>query len=257
MASAAPRAFTAQGVASDGAGNLYVADTSNALIRRIVLATSAVTTLAGAALAYGFQDDIGSAARFDFVGKMVWDGAGKLLISDSGVVVRSLDLATAAVTTLAGSPQRGSTDGIGSTAGFSNLLRMTVDGAGNLYMADAGNSEIRHMVMATRAVTTVVGQAAQTASSDGLGNSARFAHPSSLAYDGADGLYVADPDNHAVRKISLTDARVTTVVGTPASSGIALGPLPGSLSAPYGVCVTRRGTRVITDAFENAILIAR
>ena len=335
------------GLAVDGAGNLYIADTQNSAVRRMVLATAAVTTVAGYPRQSSGMDGAGSVARFSYPTSVVADRAGNIYVAENGISlirkvvlatgavtsingsggapsvcyssqaltldragnlfiadcnsVRKLVLATGAVTTvaslgdgpypkpegiaadgagnlyvaenrrhtiskiviasgtvttLAGGGQ-GESDGTGSSASFSYPGGLALDGAGNLYIADEGGATIRKLVLATGQVTTLAGRAFSGGASDGIGSSARFTRPTGLAFDGVDSLYVTDLRNPTVRKITLTDARVTTVVGTPGSSGIILGSLPGSLAAPYGICVTGRGALVITDETAGAILIAR
>src|SRR5204863_356 len=115
---AAARFAKPYGVAADGAGNLFVADNQNNTIRRIVIATGAVTTLAGTAGQYGNVDATGAAAPFNYPSGVASDGAGNLYVVDDGNdTIRKIVIATAAVTTLAGGVrQEGSTDGTGYDA---------------------------------------------------------------------------------------------------------------------------------------------
>ena len=87
-------------VVSDGAGNLYVADSVNGTIRKIVIATGAVTTLAGNARQTGTVDGIGAAATFSDLKSIASDGAGNLYVAD-GTAIRQIVMASGAVTTLA------------------------------------------------------------------------------------------------------------------------------------------------------------
>ncbi|MFO0578451.1 MAG: hypothetical protein U1A78_30980 [Polyangia bacterium] len=129
---AAARFYYPSGVAVDGAGSLYVADNYNHTIRKVVLSTGAVTTLAGSAGQAGSDDGTGAAARFYYPSGVAADGAGSLYVADSGNdTIRKVVLSTGAVTTLAGSAvQRGSADGIGAAARFDYPRGMTADGAG-------------------------------------------------------------------------------------------------------------------------------
>ena len=108
-----PRPF---GIASDGAGNLYVADTDNSTIRKIVIATKAVTTVAGSAVQTGSMDGTGAAALFDHPTGVACDGAGNLYVADyNNSTIRKIVIATRAVTTFAGRPGlAGDTDGTGT-----------------------------------------------------------------------------------------------------------------------------------------------
>ena len=142
-------------VAPGGDGSLYVSDPAAQVIRKIVIATGAVTTLAGSPNIRGSADGVGAAARFQAPASLASDGAGHLYVGDT-FAIREVDLLTGAVTTLVGSPLvRGSCDGIGSEARFGALYGLTSDRAGHLYVADG--SFIRKVDIATRAVTTEFG----------------------------------------------------------------------------------------------------
>jgi hypothetical protein len=178
------------GVVPDGAGNLYVADTDNDTIRKVVLATGAVTTLAGTAGSIGYADGIGAAARFNGPTGLATDGAGNLYVADTGNnTIRKVVLATGVVTTLAGNATLpGSADGTGPAARFISPRGVALDGAGNLYVADEGNHTVRVMVLATGAVTTLAGAAGMYGNMDGTGAAARFNSPFGVAADGAGNL---------------------------------------------------------------------
>jgi len=151
------------GVAADGMGNLYVADTNNCTIRKVVLATTAVSTIAGISRNYGSADGTGVAARFAVPSGVAVDGAGNLYVADTGNnTIRRIVLATGVVSTLAGTAGKvGSTDGTGAAARFNVPSGMTIDSAGNLFVADTGNGTIRKVVPATGRVTTIVGLSQQ------------------------------------------------------------------------------------------------
>src|SRR5262249_37175817 len=106
------------GLASDGAGNLYVADRNNHSVRKIVLQPGAVPPLAGGPV--GPADGVGAAAQFRAPADLVFDGLGNLYVSDiEGYTIRKIVLATATVSTLAGSDKAGgNTDGVGTAARF-------------------------------------------------------------------------------------------------------------------------------------------
>jgi sugar lactone lactonase YvrE len=146
------------GLTWDGAGNLFIADTFNSTIRKLVVATGAVTTFAGTAGMAGFADGTGPAASFDYPWGVTSDGAGNLYVVDNGSYrIRKIVAATGVVTTLAGGPGGNIQDGIGTAAGFASPESIAFDGAGNLYVTDA--QTVRKIVIATTGVTTVVGVA--------------------------------------------------------------------------------------------------
>ena len=213
--------FSPQGLALDGAGNLFVADSANNTIRKVVIATATVTTVAGSAGRSGTDDGTGTSAQFTSPQGVASDGAGNLLVADSGNhTIRKLVLGTGAVTTFAGSAGiAGSSDGIGSAARFHSPQRVTSDGAGNLFVADAGNHTIRVIVLATGEVGTLAGLAGNAGSSDGIGSAARFYGPQAVASDGAGNLLVADRTNSTIRSIVIATGAVTTLAGSVGLAG--------------------------------------
>jgi hypothetical protein len=188
-----------QGITTDGI-NLYVADTGNDTIRQIVISTGAVTTLVGTAGTSGSIDGTGTAARFNSPQGITMD-VTNLYVADAGNdTIRQIVIATGAVTTLAGTAgATGSADGTGTAARFNSPQGITMD-VTDLYVADTGNDTIRQIVIATGAVTTLVGTAGSTGSTDGTGTAARFYYPEGMTTDGTN-LYVADTGNDTIRKI--------------------------------------------------------
>jgi hypothetical protein len=245
-----------QGVASDGAGNLFVTDAANYTIRKIVIATGKVTTLAGTAGAAGSDDGTGATARFNFPQGVTSDGAGNLYVTDSGNnTIRRIVIATGKVTTLAGSaPAAGSDDGTGAKARFTAPQGITNDGAGNLFVADSVNNTIRKVVIATGAVTTLTGSAGLTGGSDGTGAKALFNGPGDVASDGAGSLIVADTNNHAIRAVVIASGAVTTLAGSASSAGRDNGPATTArFQAPIGVASDGAGNLLVADSGNHAI----
>jgi hypothetical protein len=206
------------GVANDGAGHLFIADSYNHTVRQIVIATGVVTTFAGTAGESGISDGTGTDARFSGPAGITSDGAGNLFVADNGNhTIRKIVIATGVVTTFAGSPgAAGSTDGTGTDARFYLPIDLTSDGAGNIFVVSS--QAIRQIAIATGIVTTLAGSSAgASGSSDGTGTAASFNGPKSAASDGAGNLFVADSLNHTIRKIVIATGVVTTFAG---SSGL-------------------------------------
>jgi sugar lactone lactonase YvrE len=144
-----------EGVAVDASGNVYVADAGNNTVRKITPA-GMVSTLAGMAGQFGRTDGAGSAARFDFPTGIAVDGTGDLYLADSGnSTIRKITPA-GVVSTLASTWLERNTDGTGSIASFNYPVGPSVDGAGNVYVADKHNNVIRKISPAG-IVTTVTG----------------------------------------------------------------------------------------------------
>jgi len=245
------------GIASDGAGNLYVTDNYNHTIRKVVIATGAVTTLAGTAGQFGGGDGAGAAARFSNPNGIVYDGAGNLFVTELGnCTVRKIVIATRAVTTVAGTAgaRAMGVDGIGAAARFTSPSAIASDGAGNLYVSDAGdNGTIRKIVIATGAVTTFAGTPGQHGTADGTGPDARFVAPWGIVSDGAGNLYLSDGSG-SVRKIVIATRAVTTPVGTADGGGYAdLTGTAARFSGPAGLVIDGAGNLYVADPGNNAI----
>lgn len=232
---AAARFNYPRGVAVDREGQVFVADSSNRIIRKITPAGE-VTILAGAVGKSGSEDGVGPAARFANPHGMAMDSSGNLFVTDSSNHIIRKVTPAGEVTTLAGkAPFPGSQDGTGDAARFDLPSGVALDGAGNLLVTDSNKHTIRKITPAG-VVTTLAGAAEQSGAVDGTGSAARFGYPMGVAVDGAGNAFVADNWNRAIRKITPTGV-VTTVVGvlTPRILGVFPGPLPASLTQPTAV----------------------
>jgi len=158
-----------------------------------------VTTLAGDGTP-GFSNGIGTVAQFALPEGITSNGTS-LYVADTGNNrIRQINIATRAVTTLAGNSTPAFLDGIGDAARFTLPRGIASDGI-NVYVADTGNNRIRQINIATGAVTTLAGDGTE-AFFDGIGMAARFALPRGITSDGT-ALYVADTGNYRIRKIQL------------------------------------------------------
>ncbi len=234
--------YDPQNLALDGNGNLYVVDGKADTLRKVVLATGAVTTLAGSPVRSGTSDGAQGSARFNDPLGVGTDSYGNIYVADTGNdTVRKVTPA-GAVTTLAGlARSAGSSDGTGSGARFSSPSGIAVDPAGDIFVADTDNDTIRE-ISPSLVVTTIAGAAGQAENIDGLAANARFDTPGDLALDSAGNLYVADTGNNTVRRIAQ---------GTlPVPSGTVAIPAPSSPQAA-GSAVTMS---VNVPASASAIL---
>jgi sugar lactone lactonase YvrE len=211
------------GVAVDSAGNVYVADTFNAAIRKVT-PQGVVTTLAGMPGSFGSADGSGSTARFNYPDKLAVDSAGNVFVVDSGNATLRKVTPDGAVATLAGKAGSfGSVNGTGSVARFSYLEGVAVDNAGTVYVVDSDNCTIRKVapIGTDWIVTTIAGLSGSVGSRDGTNSFARFNYPQGIAIDQGGNLYVGDTDNYTVRKLTPqgTNWVVTTIAGKAGISG--------------------------------------
>ena len=251
-AGAAARFEGPEGVAVDGAGNVYVADYDTI---RTITPKGIVSTLAGLAGAHGSADGIGAAARFYGAVGVAVDGAGNVYVADSNNETIRKITPDGAVTTLAGhAGVLGSSDGAGAAAGFRTPAGVAVDSAGNIYVADQANETIRK-ITAAGAVTTLVGAAGADGSADGTGGAARFAGPVGVAVDGMGNVYVTDTENRTVRKVTPSGA-VTTLAGSVGDEGNADGVGAAAIfNLPLGIAVDVSGNLFVADGPNNTIRV--
>lgn len=238
----------------DGNGNVYVADFLNQTIRKITPAGQ-VSTLAGQAGVAGYGDGTGSAALFYYPQGLCVDASGNLFVT-SGDVIRKITSA-GEVTTFAGSTTgNGSSDGTGTGASFNAPAGVSVDAAGNLFVADDRNHCLRK-VTSQQVVTTLAGHAGLggiSGRADGVGSAAQFYTPGAVAVDASGNVYVADSSNNSIRKITKAGL-VTTLAGSATGDqGSADGTgLDASFNMPTGVALDAAGNLLVADSYNHTI----
>lgn len=206
---------------SDGI-NLYVADTGNHTIRRIAIATGAVSTLAGQAGVAGAADGFGSAATFNSPTGITIDSSNtNLYVVDSGNnKIRRVAISSGLVASVTGTANAavtaGAADGTGTAAAFNNPRAITTDGI-TLFVADTGNQKIRRVDISTGTVSSLTGAASSpsaTGSTDGANFVASFNSPAGIAIDSTKTvLYVADTGNNKIRSVSVINGATTSFTG--------------------------------------------
>jgi sugar lactone lactonase YvrE len=239
------------GVAIDATGTIYVADDGNLTIRKITPG-GVVSTLAGLAGQAGHVDAVGSAARFGDPQDLALDAAGNIYVADgTGNRIRKV-APDGTVTTFAGSGSTGSTNGTGTAASFHDPVGVAVDGAGNVFVADAGGNRIRKVTSAG-VVSLYAGQN-NAGSADGSGLAgAAFSSPSGVAVDAVGNVYVADTGNSTVRLITPSQ-QVSTLAGLSLIQENIDGPAPSSrLSTPSQVAVDPSGVLFVADTGNSTI----
>lgn len=239
-------------VAIDASGNVYIADMSNHVIRKMTTA-GVVSTLAGNGIP-GFINAQGSAAQFNNPTGVAVDAAGNVYVADKGNHLIRKITAAGAVTTLAGTPgSPGSTDGPGTTAQFNFPSGIAIETSGNILVADAGNNKIRRITPA--GFVSLVAGTGSVGGGDGFGAFAQFNAPSGITADVSGNIYVADAGNNKIRQIS--GGIVSTFAG-----GGASGSTPGFVDAtgtaalfanPIGITIDVAGNLLVTDKGNHAI----
>jgi sugar lactone lactonase YvrE len=243
------------GVALDSAGNLYVADTNNNVVRK-VSTNGMITTVAGTAISGngGFAGDGGPAvnASLSQPEGVATDGNGNLYITDSGNCRVRKVAAVGTITTVAGNAGCGFS-GDGGPAANSALLAsygIAVDSAGNIYVADGNNNRVRK-ISTSGIITTVAGGGTANPGDGGQATNAQLNSPSGIALDGAGNLYIADTFNYRIRKVD-SSGIISTVAGNGNVAGLNDVPdgasaLAGGLYYIYSIGADRAGNVFFWD----------
>jgi rhamnogalacturonyl hydrolase YesR/sugar lactone lactonase YvrE len=186
------------------------------------------------------------------------DTSGNLYVSDgTNNTIQKIALTNGTATVFAGSINTlGSTDGTGTAALFRAPAGLALDSAGNLYVADTGNSTIRKITSAG-VVSTLAGSATNSGTANGSGSAARFSSPADLCVNSSGTLYVADTGNHIIRQVSSAGA-VTTLAGSAGNPGTADGIATAArFNAPTGIAINAAGASLyIADTTNNTLRTA-
>jgi cysteine-rich repeat protein len=248
------------GIAIDGQGNIYVADTSNARIRRVDGSDGTITTLAGDG-AQSFAGDngpaIGASIRLPY--GVALDDHGDLFIADSGNSrIRRVDAVTRMITTLAGDGTSGSA-GDGGPATAAQLywpINVALDNQGNLFIADAANNRIRRVDARTGVISTAAGNDLAGYTGDGgLAVDAQLNQPWGVTVDAHGTIIVADTNNARVRRVDSLTAIITTIAGNGIGNFTGDGgpPTSANFKYPRGVALDNQGRLYIAEYLGGRI----
>ncbi|WP_109851919.1 IPT/TIG domain-containing protein [Aquimarina sp. AU58] len=242
--SSAAQFYGPSSIAIDTDNNLYVTDTRNHKIRKIT-PQGVVSTLAGNT--EGFADGQGSVAQFNRPYGIAIDTDNNLYIADSyNHKIRKIT-PQGVVSTLAGNTE-GFADGTGTMAKFSYPLGIAIDLDSNLYVTDYENQKIRK-ITPQGVVSTMAGSTQGFA--DGIGTIAQFNFPLGITIDTDSNLYVADTENHKIRKIT-PQGVVSTLAGS--TEGFADGTSTSAqFTYPYGIIIDRDHILYVTDTSNHKI----
>jgi hypothetical protein len=264
-------------VAVDGAGNVFIADTGNNVVREVVAATGQIVTVAGGAstVCGAASDTVGDGcsplqATLNQPEGVTIDVQGNIFIADTANQrIREVSLSTGLITTVAGTGYTVS-DGSGAyngdnitaiTARLSNPYAVAFDAAGNMFIPDSGNSRVRLVqavggnITPASIITTFAGTGGEGFAGDGgPATAAGVWAPSGVAVDAAGNVYIADRQNKAIRKVSVTTGDISTLVRNGVGHYTA-NDLFGTitLSGPIGIALDTSGNLYVTDSLNMVV----
>jgi sugar lactone lactonase YvrE len=243
----------------DPAGNLYIAETANHVIRKVDT-NGNITTIAGTGT-QGFSSISGpaNAVQLDSPQGLALDTTNNLYIADThNHVIRKLNLTTSILTTIAGTgaPRFSGDNGPATNAQLDLPIALALDTQNNLYLADTRNHRIRRIDATTGVITTIAGNGTQGFSGDnGPATAASIDSPTGLALDASNNLYLADTHNHRIRRIDATTGVITTVAGTGSLgySGDTASAATATLALPHGLTIDTAGNVYFADTENHRI----
>ena len=248
---------TPTGVAVDGKGNVYIADSHNNRIREV--SNGNISTIAGTGTA-GFGGDGGAAtsAQLALPSAVAVDATGNLYIADTNNH-RIRKVAGTTITTIAGDGEEvfAGDGGAATAAALDSPAGVAVDSNGNVYIADSHNQRVR-MVNASGAISTLAGSGtvsfAGGYSGDGASaTAATLAKPTGVSVDAAGNVYVADTNNQRIRQVG--GSAIGTIAGTGAQDfyGDGGAPTSAAYNSPRAVTVDSAGDIAIADTQNQRI----
>ncbi len=260
-AATSAKLFSPGGIALDGAGNLYIADQNNNVVREVTAVTGFISTVAGNTTSgYNGDNMAATSAELNTPQFVMTDSAGNFYISDVGNArVREVTIATGIITTIVGNGTSGyNGDGIAATSAETNSPgRLVFDPSGNLYIPEKANHRVRLVSATTGLISTVVGTGTQSFSGDGgAATSATLNQPLSAMLDAAGNLYIADYGNSRIREVNATTQIINTIAGDYTAGGYSGdgGPATSAeLDTPIGTAMTPGANIYIADYRNNRI----
>ncbi|MBI1292164.1 hypothetical protein GC173_13130, partial [bacterium] len=244
--------------------NLYIADKGNSVIRKVDMVDNTITTVAGNGIGgYSGDGGLATAAQLDRPNGVYVDLAGNIYIADTfNFAIRKVDAATGIITTIAGTPTvhgHGADGGVAATEPLEWVMDLAMtsgcDGDTLYFSEQNGYNLIRRIVNGR--FETIIGRQGSSALGDcGPAKLAQLRRPVGLAFDTVGNLYIADRDNHKVRKVDTHSGLVTTIAGdgTPGKLGVGNLATSTQLNMPSGVVVGTDNVLYITDTANHRVL---
>jgi Gluconolactonase len=241
-------------------GNIYIADYQNACIRMVNSSSGKISTIAGIGSQAGFDNDGNSAvtAKLNYPSGVAVDGSGNIYIADTvNHRIRKINV-SGDISTVAGNGTAGYSgdDGPAVNAELNYPVDIAVDNAGNLYIADNKNNRIRKVDISSQNISTIAGTGKSDFAGDGgVATDAALNSPRGIAVDSAGNIYIADTNNHRIRKVDSVSGYISTIAGNGnlgfrGDNGHATG---ARLSYPAGVAVDASGNLYIADTGNHRI----
>jgi len=232
--------YSPQGIAVDAQGNVYVADFGNNAIRKITPA-GVVTTLAGGN-GVGYADGSGASVKFYNPSGLAVDAQGNVFVADKGNNLIRKITAVGVTSTFSGVTTPGYINAINTLAEFNNPTGVAIDGSGNLYVADLGNSAIRK-ITSDGTVSSVVGN--PTATPELLNQ------PQSIAVDKNGNLFISDQTG---RILEITGHVLYSIAGSANNANYSNGNGAGAdFNSPQGLAADSQGNIYVADYNNNVI----
>jgi sugar lactone lactonase YvrE len=262
------------GIAVDGLGHVYVADTDAHRLLRLDASTGALETLVGGRRRLGASKGDGGPAKLATVhapcGLALAAGGDLLVAGLFEAKVRRIEAATQNISTAVGTGLRddfgrGTFSGDGgaaATAGIDRPMGIAVGASGDIFIADTGNHRIRRVDARTGEISTVAGGGdpdgeGGDAGDGGPATAAQLRGPRGVAVDAAGHVFIADTGNHRVRRVDAATGLISTIAGTGRAgfSGDGGEATAAELDAPSGVAVAPDGTLYIADAHNHRVRV--
>ncbi|MGD1025218.1 MAG: hypothetical protein ABR880_20735 [Candidatus Sulfotelmatobacter sp.] len=265
------------GVFVDGSENIFIADTANFAIREVAT-TGTITTVAGTLGTAGYTGDNAAAtsATLNYPNSVVVDASSDIFIADTdNFVIREVTASNSFIQTIIGNNTLAYSgdSGLAVNAELSSPASVSIDAAGDIFIADSENSAIREVVAASGDIQTAAGNGTLCALSTalcgdtGLATSAQLNNPQGVFLDASGNIFIADTADNRIRVVNTTTAAITvagiaissqtiaTVAGTGTGgySGDTGAAISAELSSPYGVFVDSNENIFIADTGNNVI----
>ena len=252
--------YVQNGIATDGSGNVYIADYSNNVIRKVTVSSGIITTIAGnGTQGYNGDNIAATTAELWSPNGVAVDASGNVYIGDYlNNRVRKVTVSTGIITTIAGNGTGGyNGDGIAATnAQLSAPMQVAADASGNVYIADFNNIRIRKVMAGTGIISTIAGSGGYGYTGDGgQATAATMESPVGVALDGSGNVYIADWRASVIRKVTVSSGIITTIAGdgTQNYSGDGGAATAAKLNQPNGVAIDASGNVFIADRYNNRI----